>query len=138
MDIDLFCFIVHAFWNERILEGKMRLITTSDFYKEQFIPWELKKGYALKVKKENSDYFISSFLKRKEMNLYNLHLLKEDVLLTVEQTISNYDNFCVSINNEDRIFYSDLLKLEQESDVASFIPCSSSSGRYFCMARPLR
>ena len=121
--------IIHSssFWNERILEGKMRLITTSDFYKEEFIPWELKKGYALKVKKENSDYFISSFLERKEMNLYNLHLLKEDVLLTIEQTISNYDNFCVSINNEDRIFYSDLLKLEQESDVASFIPCSSSS-----------
>ncbi|MGN1295249.1 MAG: ATP-binding cassette domain-containing protein, partial [Bacilli bacterium] len=121
--------IIHSssLWSERILEGRMRLVTTSDFYKDEFIPWELKKGYALKVKKENSDDFISSFLQREEMNLYNLHLLKEDILLSLEQTISNYDNFCVSINNEDRIFYSDLIKIEEDNSINSFIPCSSSS-----------
>lgn len=121
--------IIHSSpsWNERILEGKMRLITTSDFYKDEFIPWELKKGYVLKVKKENSDDFITSFLENKKMNVYNLHLLKEDILLSLEQSISNYDNFCVSLNNEERIFYSDLLTIENEENVSSFIPCSSSS-----------
>lgn len=117
-----------AYFNEIIVEDKMKLPYSYLLRENDYFPWTTKKICALIIKNQNLEIFFEKMMRDFKMKDYSFHLLKEkDASLFYDGT-DNLSLIYFTYKTTHSLSYLDLEEVFlEENNIISFLPCGSNS-----------